>query len=350
VCYDVPVPSSKLSDGLLDTLRGNAADAAKMPLNVAELEYAKAIATFDEEVFTLALLPDVRECADSAAYRREALACLSKAPAIVVSRRLVILEMIVDLHGQAESLGRSNPRGQWGLEASVGLHFIDLRDAEHATEAARRLQRLQARAREEGAARELAAVHRVMAGDGKGTAHDLQEAAAGWRESADQGDAGAQLLIGALLARGGGGVRKSLPLGKRYLELSAAAGNEAAVTLLKELRKCVGCGELDVHHMICSQCRNARYCNGDCQRWHWQCPTHPHKPHCVRRRESAGAGASGGSSDLTTPAPPDPVAAAPPDPVTAAAAVRVAGNDLFRKQKYPEVRPGVQHSALWYTE
>jgi len=186
---------------------------------------------------------------------------------------------------------------------------------------------------------------------GKGAAYDLQAAAAGWRESADQGDASAQLHIGALLARGGGGVKKSQPLGKRYLELSAAAGNEAAVTLLKELRKCVGCGELDVHHMICSQCRDARYCDDDCQLRHWQCPTHPHKPHCVRRREAAGAGASGRSSDLTAPAPAlGPVTAAPPDPVTAAEAVRVVGNELFREQKYPKVRPNVKHSALWYTE
>ena len=237
--------------------------------------------------------------------------------------------MIVDLRRQAESLARSNP-GNSELE-----NFMDLRDAGHMTEAARRLLRVEVRAREEQA---VAAVHRVMAG--KGAAHDLQEASAGWRESADQGDAGAQLLIGALLARGGGGVRKSQPLGKRYLELSAAAGNEAAVTLLKELRKCVGCGELDVHHMICSQCRDARYCDDDCQLRHWQCPTHPHKPHCVRRREAAGAGALGGSSDLTAPAP-------APDPV-AATAVRVAGNDLFREQRYPEVGPGVSHIAHWY--
>jgi len=315
--YDFPAPTHQDLDAGLDALRTVTAAAAASPLKTADLEYAKAIATFDEEVFTLALLPDVRECADPDAYRSQALACLATAPA-----------KIVDLHRQAESLARNTP-GQSEMD-----HFIVLRDSEHAAEAARRLLRAEA-------AQALAAVHRVMAG--KGTAHDLQEAAAGWRESADQGDASAQLLIGALLARGGGGVKRSQPVGKRYLELSAAAGNEAASTLLKELRKCVGCGELDVHHMICSQCRDARYCDDDCQLRHWQCPTHPHKPHCVRRREAAtGAGAQGGSSEQTTAVPPDPVTAAPPYPVTAAEAVRVAGNDLFREHKYPEMRPGVK--------
>ena len=125
-------------------------------------------------------------------------------------------------------------------------------------EAARRFQRVQARrAREEEADRALTAVHRVMAGEG--TAHNLQVAAAGWRESTDQGDVIAQLLIGALYGRGGGSVRKRLPLGKRYLELRAAAGNEAAVTLLKELR--LPAAALAV-------------------------PTHPHKPHVWNRRRT----------------------------------------------------------------
>jgi hypothetical protein len=299
-----------------------AASAAAIPLNTADLEDAKAIATLDEEVFTLALLPDVRECADSAAYRYQALANLTKVPA-----------MITDLNREVKNLAKNNP-GQSALAHSIGL-----RDAEHAAEAARRLQRVQARAqREEEADRALAAVHRVMAGEG--TAHDLQEAAAGWRESADQGDASAQLLIGALYGRGGGGVKRRLPLGKRYLELSAAAGNEAAVALLKELRKCVACGELDVHHMICSQCRNVRYCGKGCQLLHWKHPTAPHTLHCVKRRESAGAG---GSSDRVEP--PAHLQDILEDQIAAAAAVRVAGNDLFREQKYPEVWPDIKHNA-----
>jgi len=125
--------------------------------------------------------------------------------------------MIMDLH-QAVSLGRRS-----SARSAVDI-FVNLRDNEHAAEAARRDQRVQARAREEEDKEALVAVHRVMAGEG--TTHDLRGAAADWREAADRGDAGAQLLTGGLLARGGGGVKKDLPLGKRYLELSAAAGNE----------------------------------------------------------------------------------------------------------------------------
>ena len=240
--------------------------------------------------------------------------------------------MIESLHHEAVNLAKNTP-GRLALDCP---HFMDLRDgggavaeaeaeaeAEHVAEAVRRIQRVQARAREEeeqgeeeeqqeeadrelttaaaaavdfsaaetaaAAAASFSAVHRVMAGEG--TTHDLQEAAAGWRNAADHGDAGAQLLIGALYARGGGGVKKRLPLGKSYLQLSAAAGKEAAVTLLKELRKCLACGELDVHHMICSRCRKARYCDKGCQLRHWIADKH--RLHCVRRRESAdGAGGS----------------------------------------------------------
>ena len=270
IYYDAP-PSDGV-DGFLTTLRDRAAGEAASPLVADDFELAKAIATFDKDA--LLFLPDVRECADSAAYQTQALANLTKAPA-----------MIADLHRAAGNLARRHP-GQ----PPLWDHFMRLRDARHASEAARRLRRAQARAREEEADRALAAVQRVIAGEG--AAHDLQEAAAGWRESADQGDAVAQLLIGALHARGGGGVKKILPLGKRYLQLSAAAGNEDAVALLKELRKCVYCGTLDVHHMICSRCRNVRYCDVVCQLQHWSRPTDPHTLHCVMRRESAGAGGS----------------------------------------------------------
>ena len=318
VLYDVPTVDHRALDGLRDL----AAVAAARPLNAADLQTAEAIATFDEDMFALTIFPDVRECADSAAYQAQALANFAKAA-----------DLLADLHNEVENLARRDP-GQ-----SQMAHYIILRDSKHAVEAARRLQRVQARAAKEEGDQALAAVHRVMAG--RGAAHNLQEAAAGWRESADRGDASAQLLIGALLARGGGGVKKSQPLGKRYLELSAAAGNEAAVTLLKELRKCVGCGELDVHHMICSQCRNARYCDDDCQRRHWQCQTHPHRPHCVPRRESAGAG--GSSDGVEPPAHLDFLKGQ----IAAAAAARVAGNDLFREQKYPEVWPSINHITLW---
>jgi hypothetical protein len=106
----------------------------------------------------------------------------------------------------------------------------------------------------------------------------------------------------------------------------------------------VGCGELDVHHMICSQCRDARYCDDDCQLRHWQCPTHPHKPHCIRRREAAGAGAQGGSSDRVKPPAHQDLLN---NLIAAAASRRVSGNDLFREQKYPEVGPSIKPSTPW---
>ena len=133
--------------------------------------------------------------------------------------------------------------------------------------------------------------------DGTGLEQNLALAAEWGRKAADQGDRAAQFFVGDMYARGGMGVKKDLPLGKRYLELCAAQGKQEAAALLKELRKCVACGKLDVHHMICAWCRNVRYCDGRCQLRHW----HWHKPHCGRRREVAGAGAGAGaaSSDTT---------------------------------------------------
>ena len=167
--------------------------------------------------------------------------------------------------------------------------------------------------------------------NGEGVEENAAQAVAWWRKSADQGFKTAQFLVGKAYGLGKVGVRKDLPLGKKYLELGAAQGLEEAVALLQELRKCVACGKLDVHHMICSRCHNRRYCDAGCQLWHWNHPTDPHKLHCVKRRESAGAG---GSSDrVELPARMDLLE----DQIAAAAAARVAGNDLFREQKYPEV-------------
>jgi TPR repeat protein len=103
-------------------------------------------------------------------------------------------------------------------------------------------------------------------------------------KAADQGNFYAQFTVGKWYAQGLTD-KKDLPLGKRYLELSAAHGNADAVGLLRELRNCVACGELDVHHMICSRCHNRRYCNASCQLRHWNDPTDPHKLNCVKRRE-----------------------------------------------------------------
>ena len=120
-------------------------------------------------------------------------------------------------------------------------------------------------------------------------------------KAADQGNTGAQWLVGELFAHGAVGVEKDLPLGKKYLELSAAQGFGRAAALLKELRKCVACGELVLHHIICSRCHNKRCYNAQCQMKHWDSATDPHKLHCFMRRESAGA--LGSSSE-----PADPIA------------------------------------------
>ena len=121
------------------------------------------------------------------------------------------------------------------------------------------------------------------------------------RKAADQGHMVAQFLVGKAYTRGAVGVKKDLPLGKRYLELSVAQGGEEAVELLKELRKCVACCKLDVHHMVCTRCHNRRYCDKTCLLRHWNHPTDPHTLSCVKRREAAGAG--GSSSELAGPSP-----------------------------------------------
>ena len=133
----------------------------------------------------------------------------------------------------------------------------------------------------------------------EGSEQDHVKVATFFLTAADQGDARVQLfVVGKIYASGEEGVKKNLPLGKMYLELSAARGDQDAVTLLEELRKCVACGELDVHHMVCSRCRNRRYCSKGCQLQHWNSPTDSHKLHCVKRREAAGAG---GGSDRVEP-------------------------------------------------
>jgi hypothetical protein len=134
---------------------------------------------------------------------------------------------------------------------------------------------------------------------GRGVAQSVAMAVVWGRKAADQGDAAAQGFVGSTYAEGAVGVKKDLPLGKRFLERSAAQGDEDAVALLKELRQCVACGKLDVHHMICSWCRNVRYCGTACQLVHWQSPADSHKPHRGRRRKAAVAG--GSSSESAAP-------------------------------------------------
>jgi hypothetical protein len=85
---------------------------------------------------------------------------------------------------------------------------------------------------------------------GRGVEQNDAQAAEWMRKAADQGYAAAQFFFGDFMCADGVGIKKDLPLGKAYMELSAAQGYEAAVTRLTELRKCVACAKL-VHHMIC---------------------------------------------------------------------------------------------------
>jgi hypothetical protein len=126
--YDFPTLNDQALDDGLAAVRAVAAVVAATPAapNAADLEYAKAIATFDEEVFTLALFPDVRECADSAPCRTQALANLAKAPTL-----------ITDLHREVGDLAICRPD-----QSKLDL-FITLRDANHVAEAARRCRRVQ---------------------------------------------------------------------------------------------------------------------------------------------------------------------------------------------------------------
>ena len=167
--------------------------------------------------------------------------------------------------------------GFWHLQGEEGLEQDDVKAAEWFREAA-----------DLGDATAQINIA-LYYGRGQGVEQNHALAAEWGRKAADQGDAAAQWLVGTLFALRDEGFKKDLPLGKRYLELSAAQGFEEADTRLRELRKCLACGKLDVHHMICSWCRNRRYCDAGCQLRHWNCPADPHKLHCVKRRESAGA-------------------------------------------------------------
>jgi len=71
---------------------------------------------------------------------------------------------------------------------------------------------------------------------GWGVEQSDAQALAWMRKQADQCHAHTQYAVGKAYARGEG-TEKDLPLGKRYLELSAAQGYGDAVALLKDLRE-----------------------------------------------------------------------------------------------------------------
>jgi len=176
--------------------------------------------------------------------------------------------------------------GLWHLQGAEGLEQDDVKAAACFREAADLGHAL--------AQSCLAACYHT----GEGVEQNFALAVKWGRTAADQGNADAQFVVGAWFALGKG-VKKDLPLGKRYLELSAAQGCGSAVALLKELRKCVTCGKLDVHHMVCSRCHNRRYCDASCQLQHWNSSVDPHKLHCVKRRQPVEVG--GSSSETADP-------------------------------------------------
>ena len=184
----------------------------------------------------------------------------------------------------AKQLRRAAERGSAEAQATLGLwHLRGLEGLEQDDVEA---VELLGKAADLGvaAAQELLAACYVR---GQGVEQDNALAFEWGLMAADQGNASSQFMVGVVYsyARGAVGVKKDLPLGKMYLELSAAQGEETAVTLLKELRKCVTCGKLDVHHMICSRCHNRRYRGATCQLRHWNSATDPHTLNCVKRRE-----------------------------------------------------------------
>jgi TPR repeat protein len=68
---------------------------------------------------------------------------------------------------------------------------------------------------------------------GEGVEQNNALAAEWGRKAADKGVKEAQFFVGDLYARGAEGLEQDLPLGKRYLELSAAQGDKGAIALLK---------------------------------------------------------------------------------------------------------------------
>ena len=96
---------------------------------------------------------------------------------------------------------------------------------------------------------------------GDGVAQDYTEAIKWFSLAAAQGCKVSQYSLGKMYADGTGVKKKDNMTAKTFLTLAAAQGCEKSIALLKEIRRCVYCGTLDVHHMICGRCRLVRYCN-----------------------------------------------------------------------------------------
>ena len=141
----------------------------------------------------------------------------------------------------------------------------------------------------------LKAIGNCYANGSHGLDEDKSEASKFYTQAADLGCPSAQVALGEMHVRGGSeAVEKDVPLGVKYLR--AAAANEedpsqrAQDILCRLVRKenaCMACGKSNAPK-TCSGCKEARYCNSDCARAHWEHPKASHKPECKAARASRG--------------------------------------------------------------
>jgi hypothetical protein len=151
----------------------------------------------------------------------------------------------------------------------------------------------------------MAAQHRLgeCFDKGEGVEVDKAQAAFWYRRAANQGDVEAQFRVGVMYAEGlvVKNNRKAKQRATHFMKLAANQGCEKSVAMLKELRKCDGCGTLDVHHMMCPLCKMVRYCNRECQVAHWKRPTDSHRSLCAKTHRAPTAVAVRTAATHTSP-------------------------------------------------
>ena len=102
------------------------------------------------------------------------------------------------------------------------------------------------------------------------------------RDDAEQGDQKAQYELAHLHRSGASGVERDTQRAKKLLKASAAQGHTAAASLLSEIKACSCCGAPRPRFQ-CQRCREANYCDQECQRKHWSEGPEPHKTRCTRK-------------------------------------------------------------------
>jgi len=131
--------------------------------------------------------------------------------------------------------------------------------------------------------------------DGDGVDQSYQQARELFVLSASQGDAEAQCNLG-LLYGNGDGVEQSNETAREWLMKSAEQGNENAIKNLQRLDKDEGrttpsftrpkrCSLCDTpktptHKLRNCKCKNAQYCNAECQKSHWKSHKKEHHRLC----------------------------------------------------------------------